>query len=146
MGCLFNVALSVLVVLTPFVTLAAEPGAESPSDIRADIPEEQAELNVKTEPPGAIVAVDSKYVGVSPTDGLVLPAGEYSVGVYLDGYTALESTVVLKSGEETDIEFVLSRGTQSGWFSLANFFEGMAFIGCAIALTIYIGLSTADFG
>lgn len=146
MGCLFNVALSVLVVVTPFVTLAAEPGAESPSDIRADIPEEQAELNVKTEPRGAIVAVDSKYVGVSPTYGLVLPAGEYSVGVYLDGYVASESTVVLKSGEETGIEFVLSRGTRSGWFNLANFFEGMAFIGCAIALTIYIGLSTADFG
>lgn len=142
MGCLFNVVLSVLVVLTPLMVLAAEPGAESPSDL----PDEQAELNVKTEPRGAIVAVDSKYVGVSPTYGLVLPAGEYSVGVYLDGYAPSESTVVLKSGEKTELEFALASRTQKTWFNLANFLEGVVIISGAIALTIAIGLSTADFG
>jgi hypothetical protein len=138
----FILALSVLVILTPLTALAAETETEGPSAP----PEEQAELSVKTDPPGAVVAVDSKYVGTSPANGLGLPAGEYSVGVYLDGYVPLESAVVLKSGETTEMEFVLSRGPESGWFSVANFLEGVVLISGAIALTIVIGLSTADFG
>jgi hypothetical protein len=137
----FILTLSALVILTPLTVIAAETETEAPSVQ----PEEQAELSVKTDPSGAVVAVGSKYVGVSPTDGLLLPAGEYSVGVYVDGYTALESTVVLKSGEKTEMEFVLSRLGDSGWFSLANFLEGVVIISGAIALTIAIGLSTADW-
>jgi hypothetical protein len=137
----FILALSVLVILTPLTVIAAETETEAPSIP----PEEQTELGVKTDPPGAVVAVDSKYVGTSPAYSLILPAGEYSVGVYLDGYVPLESTVVLKSGEKTEMEFVLSRSGDSGWFSLANFLEGVVLISGAIALTIAIGLSTADW-
>jgi len=136
-----RIGLSAIVVLTPLAVLATETDTEGPPDITG----EQAELIVKTDPPGAVVAVDSKYVGVSPAYGLVLPAGEYSVGVYLDGYVPSESSVVLKNGERTEIEFALASRTQGTWFSVANFLEGVAVISGAIALTIYIGLSTADW-
>ncbi|UCE27847.1 MAG: PEGA domain-containing protein [Candidatus Coatesbacteria bacterium] len=142
MSPLFILALSALVILAPLTALAAETETEEPSAP----PDEQAELSVKTDPPGAVVAVDSMYIGASPAYGLVLPAVEYSVGVYLDGCIPLESVVVLKSGEKIEMEFVLSRGPESGWFSIANFLEGVAIISGAIALTIAIGLSTADWG
>jgi hypothetical protein len=138
----FILTLSALVILTPLTVIAAETETEAPS-IQ---PEEQAELSVRTDPSGSVVAVDSKYVGVSPAYGLALPEGEHSVGVYLDGYVPSESTVVLKSGEKTEMEFVLSRLGESRWFSLANFLEGVVLISGAIALTIAIGLSTADWG
>jgi len=137
----FVLALSALVILTPLTVLAAETETEAPP-----VPsEKQAELSVKTDPRGAVVAVDSKCVGTSPAYSLILPAGEYSVGVYLDGYVPSESMVVLKSGEKTEMELVLSRLGDSRWFSVANFLEGVVLISGAIALTIAIGLSTADW-
>jgi hypothetical protein len=66
-------------------------------------------LLTKTDPTGANVYLDAKWVGVSPHESKGLIPGAHRVRVEKDGYEVLEKEVVVKASERAEVSVNLKR-------------------------------------
>jgi hypothetical protein len=64
-------------------------------------------IKVETTPPGAMVSIDGKQVGLSPLE-LDLLTGSHPVSVTLDGYSTQERQVTIDNDKTTAAEFALA--------------------------------------
>src|SRR5215469_9775310 len=65
-------------------------------------------IELKSDPDGAEITVDGKYVGNAPTM-LHLPVGDHAIRIEKPGYKAWERTLTITSGETTTITSTLEK-------------------------------------
>ena len=88
-------------------------------------------LTVTSQPEGADVVIDDKYLGYTPFRGAVTP-GTRILTIHLPDYVLQRSQVNLSAGEETKIDTQLiiqgdlSRHTQTPWYTNHWFWIGAA--------------------
>jgi len=75
-------------------------GENTALDLRLDVL--PATISLRSEPPAALVRVDSREVGIAPIE-FQRAAGRYRLEVLLDGYTTYESAVDLAPGQRADL-------------------------------------------
>jgi hypothetical protein len=77
--------------------------AEAPSNAPAATPPTEgvgSTIELKSNPDGAEISIDGKYVGNAPTT-LHLPVGDHSIKFELPGYKAWERTLTITQGQST---------------------------------------------
>jgi TolB-like protein len=94
------------------VFLTSVPGiAEAFVEKLLDEKPKTGRLTVRSEPPGASVAVDSVDVGTTPLRDYELPVGTHTVGLVLKDYAGQHKTVDIVGGQRAEISFALSRSS-----------------------------------
>jgi hypothetical protein len=97
-----------------FAGAAAAPSAAastSPAATQAPTPAVSSQLQVvaiKSEPDGADITVDGKYVGSTPST-LTLSAGDHTIKIEKSGFKAWERTVTVSAGSEVTISATLEK-------------------------------------
>ena len=56
-------------------------------------------LEVSSNPSGAAVYIDGKYIGVTPIDDYTLAGGSYNIGLKLAGYKDADTTLSVIAGQ-----------------------------------------------
>jgi hypothetical protein len=65
-------------------------------------------IELKSNPDGAEISVDGKYVGNAPTT-LHLPVGDHSIKFEKSGYKTWERTLTITPGETTTVTSALEK-------------------------------------
>lgn len=93
------------------VTLPIEVRARSRVTVRPDVQAVTGELVVSTDEPGALIEVDGKPVGFTPTIAKI-PIGRHRVRLGLRGFRNIERDVVIAKGKQTRLDVTLSQSEE----------------------------------
>jgi hypothetical protein len=103
------------------VTSTFQPGQPSPEG-------GVGSLSVTTSPPGAIVYVDGETKGVTPATIPGLPSGKHSVLLVLAGYSSLNTTITITSGETSEYSTALAAPAKTPGFGMIVAFLSLALL------------------
>jgi len=92
-------------------TVPVEVKARSEVTVRPDVQALMGELVVSTDEPGALIEVDGKPVGFTPTIAKV-PIGAHRVRVGLRGFRTIERDVVVQQGDQSRIDVTLTQSEE----------------------------------
>jgi hypothetical protein len=81
----------------------AQPSSSSPSSSEADAAEEPCTLIVKSDPQGAEILVDGRYLG-NTTSTLRLAAGEHTIAVRKAGFVSWQRKMTASAGGNVTID------------------------------------------
>jgi hypothetical protein len=101
------------------VTLTVQPGQTSPEGGFGS-------LSVTTSPPGALVYVDGETKGVTPATIPGLASGKHSVLLVLAGYSSLNTTITVSSGETSEYSTALAAPAKTPGFGMILAFLSLA--------------------
>ncbi len=77
-------------------------------------------LAVASTPPGALVSVAGKSVGVTDIQDLQLDVGSYPLNLSLERYRTLDTTVSIEPDQRTPVSFTLVAAKNWSWLRLAG--------------------------
>ncbi len=66
-------------------------------------------IQIRSEPPGAMLSIDGKPQGTTPAPGIQLPDGRYLLTFNLSGYQILETVLVVDTSTPHEVTFALSK-------------------------------------
>jgi hypothetical protein len=77
---------------------------------------------VISEPPGAYVAIDGKFIGNAPVTLTPLPPGTHPI-VVSNSEGSIERTIDLAAGENASVVFSMAKASATGWLQLSSPFD-----------------------
>lgn len=137
---------------TAFIELA-EGASES---LRVDLNRNDAaaglKINIRTDPEGARVYLDSDFIGLSPVAGYRAESGTYRLRIEKEGYITKYSTIEPggKDKGSLDITIILEKGNSEDYYfkrtSVFNYLFKASLLGAGLtsASYIYFGIQKED--
>jgi len=90
------------------INQALKPESAEAGNSRPSVKDESARLTVKSNPDGADITVDGKFVGSTPSTVEIKP-GDHSVRVEFSGYVPWERRLSMSSGDQTSLNAILQQ-------------------------------------
>jgi hypothetical protein len=107
------------------ITINAKAGGEIVRDIEFPsnpVASATAALTVTSDPQGARVAIDGRFIGVTPITVGDLPAGRHRVTATSTSGN-VERQIDLQAGENSSVVFSLAKTADAGWVQIAAPFD-----------------------
>jgi hypothetical protein len=70
---------------------------------QSDQTKPSGKLKVTSNPPGADIYLDEKYMGITPAELVDVPAGTYTLVLKMEGFDEWTDTVTVKAGKTVSI-------------------------------------------
>jgi len=66
-------------------------------------------LSITTNPDGAMLYLDSKYIGTSPLENFAVDPGKFPLKIEMLGFISLDTSLTIQKGAANSLSFVLSK-------------------------------------